>query len=187
MNKQRLIKSHSIYSTKAINPEDIESIRVWRNSQMDVLRQKTEISREQQIEYFDNVIFPEYEKDQPQQVLYSFFENEALVGYGGLVNISWLDKRAEMSFLVDSARAKSSPTYNNDLTAFILITKRIAFEEFDFHRLFVETYSFRTFHIEILERSGFVLEGRMRNHIIENGQFHDSLIHGIVKEDYEQG
>jgi len=38
-------------------------------------------------------------------------------------------------------------------------------------------------HVSILEKNGFVQEGRMRQHVIIKGTFHDALIHGIIKSD----
>ncbi len=38
-----------------------------------------------------------------------------MIGYGGLVHISWEDKRAEMSFLDQTSRAEDNLIYKNDL------------------------------------------------------------------------
>jgi RimJ/RimL family protein N-acetyltransferase len=56
----------------------------------------------------------------------------------------------------------------------------------DLNRLFLETYDVRKKHIQIIEDSGFVLEGRLKQHVIINGAFIDSLIHGMVKSDYDE-
>ena len=48
----------SCYSIIPIRKEHIEHIRIWRNRQIDILRQDTEISREDQETYFDKNIWP---------------------------------------------------------------------------------------------------------------------------------
>ena len=170
------------YKIIPIRKKDLESIRIWRNAQMDVLRQKKELSSDDQKQYFKSSIIPLFELENPGQILFSFFKDSDLIGYGGLVHISWVDKRAEMSFLVDNRRSENNDQYSKDLHGFIKLMKKLCFTEMKFNRLFTETYEFRTFHIKILELSGLVREGRMRQHIYEKNKFHDSIIHSILKQ-----
>ena len=51
---QKKYKSEE-YVYEAVQHEDIESIRQWRNEQVDVLRQTHAIGREEQIEYFETL------------------------------------------------------------------------------------------------------------------------------------
>ena len=153
---------------------------------MDVLRQKKELSSDDQKQYFKSSIIPLFELENTRQILFSFFKDSDLIGYGGLVNISWVDKRAEMSFLVDNSRSENNDQYGKDLHSFINLMKNLCFTEMKFNRLFTETYEFRTFHIKILELSGLVREGRMRQHIYQKNKFHDSIIHSILKEKYDE-
>ena len=158
------------YQVVPIRIKDIESIRIWRNAQMDVLRQNKELSSNDQKQYFKNSIIPLFESDNPEQILFSFFKDSELIGYGGLVHISWVDKRAEMSFLLNNTRASVDVQYSKDFTCFIELIKEVCFNEMKFNRLFTETYAFRKFHISILERTGFIKEGCLRNNIYENIQ-----------------
>lgn len=172
------------YTLAPIREEDMELIRVWRNTQMDVLRQKNEISKEEQNRYFHKIIKPLFTKQHPPQLLFSFFENSKLIGYGGLVNISWIDKRAEMSYLAETQRAKNNLQYENDMINFIFMIKQLCFYELNFNRLFTETYEFRKYHISILEKADFHKEGRMRQHIYLKGKYYDSILHSILKTEY---
>ena len=102
-----------------IRMEDIELIRVWRNAQIAILRQNSALSKEDQISYFQNIIFPSTLLGQPPQILFSFLFKKVLIGYGGLVHIAWEDKRAEVSFLVDPKRSANQSIYANDLLHFL--------------------------------------------------------------------
>ena len=124
MNKNKITETLGQYSVQPIKLADIEHIRVWRNEQMSVLRQKTMITQEEQRNYFEKKVFPEYEKEQPFQIIYSFLMNDELIGYGGLVHISWHDLRVEMSFLVHPKRANNLDVYRNDFKNFISLTKK---------------------------------------------------------------
>ena len=164
-----------------ISINDIEQIRLWRNSQMSVLRQKFKITSSEQINYFNKVILPSFSQEFPNQILFSYFKDKILIGYGGLVYISWEDKRSEMSFLLNSDYVGIQNIYDQYFSRFIDFMKELNFTILDFNKLFTETYSHRSFHISILEKSGFELEGVLRNHIIIDKKYYNSLIHSILK------
>ena len=82
-----------------ISKHDVEKIRIWRNQQILNLRQKKKITKEDQKKYFKKIIFKEYENIKPKNLIFSIKENSKLIGYGGLVHISWSNFRAEVSLL----------------------------------------------------------------------------------------
>ncbi len=66
------------------------------------------------------------------------------VGYGGLTNIDWEARRAELSFLVEPARATDPECYEGDLRAFLaLVVDGLVFADLGLHRVFTETYDIR--------------------------------------------
>lgn len=175
--------THS-YNLVSLRKQDISMIKEWRNAQLEVLRQKNLLTDQDQENYYNNVIFPTYQQRFPHQILFSILQNNLCIGYGGLVHISWEDKRAEISFLADNIRASNLDIYQKDFKNFLTIIKQIAFDELEMNRLFLETYDIRKNHIRIIENSGFVLEGRLKEHVIIDGKKVDSLIHGMVKDEY---
>ena len=89
----------SNYSIAPIRYIDIQEIRRWRNEQIDVLRQEKIITPEQQTQYYESVIKKSFFEHQPTIILFSFFLEKDCVGYGGLTNINWKLKNAELSIL----------------------------------------------------------------------------------------
>jgi 2-polyprenyl-3-methyl-5-hydroxy-6-metoxy-1,4-benzoquinol methylase/RimJ/RimL family protein N-acetyltransferase len=172
------------YSIRTVEPGDIESIRQWRNSQMDVLRQKKEISQEEQLAYYSKYIWPTLDYPYPENILLAYLKHDQLIGYGGLVHIGWEDRRGEVSFLLDPIRTSDKEAYKRDFLVFLSLIKSLAFEDLKLQKLYTETFASREYHIGVLEAAGFSLEGRMRQHVIINGQAIDSLIHGCLKETY---
>lgn len=170
------------YEIIAVQPEHIELIRQWRNSQLNVLRQIRPISAQQQEKYFAENIWPSMLKSMPTTILMSYLYKEEPIGYGGLVHIAWEDLRAEVSFLLAPERATAPEIYAEDFSCFLGLLKHLAFDGLGFNRLFTETYDIRQLHIGILESSGFVREGVMRQHVRINGRFVDSIIHGCLKK-----
>jgi RimJ/RimL family protein N-acetyltransferase len=173
-----------MYSYRKVLEDDIFQIMEWRNQQRNVLRQEHIITHKQQREYFEKYVFPEYQKTEPKQILFSILEDDKLIGYGGLVHISWINKRAEISFLMETKRSKKKELYKRDFSNFLKFIKKYAFYEKKLNRVFTETYAFRDFHISILEENGFKLEGEMREHIYIDGKFHNSLLHSCLRREY---
>lgn len=173
------------YQLVPIRYEDREPIRAWRNAQLQVLRQAQPLTAEQQDAYFQRVVMPLFDQEQPSQLLFSLLHNGQLIAYGGLVHISWADGRAEVSFLVEPARAAEPDTYRNDFLAHLRLLGEAAFHSLKFNRLFTETYDIRPAHVAILEEAGFRLEGRLRQHVrLAPDTFADSLMHGQLAADY---
>ena len=179
--KNNILKENS-FLLKPLTMEDMELIRLWRNQQMDVLRQKKEISKSEQISYFEKNIVTLFDKEKPSQLLFSYFKDNILVGYGGLVHLSWDDKRAEMSFLLNPIYIKNDNIYKEYFSQFIAFMKQINFDQLFFHKLFTETYEHRNFHINILVDSGFQLEGILRDHVYLNKKYFNSLIHSTIND-----
>ena len=179
--------SDGVITLRPLQQEDIENIRLWRNAQMDVLRQAHSISPKEQVRYFEQHVWPEKKSREPRQILLGVELSNKLIGYGGLVNLHWADQRAEISFLL-SDEIEVQPALRAEIfTRFLLIIQKLSFKSLGLQRIWTETYSFRKTHIKTLEASGFVLEGCMRKHVIINGESMDSLIHGVICGDLELG
>lgn len=162
---------------RSLRWEDREPIRQWRNSQIDVLRQPHDLSAADQDEYYLDVIRPQFDEEFPAQILWAVEQSGALIGYGGIVHIVWPDRRGEVSFLTDTARATASLAA--DWTAFLDVIVPIARDRLGLHKLTTETYANRPALIPVLEGQGFVLEGTLRDHHRVNGVWVDSLSHGL--------
>ena len=151
------------YQLIPIRIQDAESIRKWRNEQINFLRQEKIISSNEQQQYFEKIITPSYNQQIPNLILFSFLENSNLIGYGGLVNIDWNNKISEISFLIETIRSKNSILYENDFSIFLNFIKKIACNELKFKELFTETYDIRPEHISILEKNKFKILKRKNN------------------------
>ena len=188
MNKYACLKEQFFkdggYTLLPLRKEDIFLIMEWRNGQINVLRQKGLLTLDAQQRYYKEIISSTFIEKQPDQILFSFLLDSQCVGYGGLVHIDWEARRGEMSFLADTVRAMQREVYEEDFSHYIRLFKRAVFEGLDFRRICGETYDVREHHIAIMEKNGFILEGRLREHVFINGLYVDSLMHGCLKKDY---
>jgi len=149
---------------------------VWRNQQLEVLRQQDPISTEQQDLYFSQTIKPLMSMTHPSQFLFGIEFDEQLIGYGGLTNVDWDAQRAELSFLVDT-KILNTPTYEEIMLNFIKIIAEFAKKKFGFNQIFTETYTQRVGHIKILELAGFEHETFLADRADINGKSVSSQIH----------
>ena len=169
-------------SLNFIHKEDIDKIRMWRNNQKNILRKNKNIQKKQQLKYFENYVWPERLIKNPSQILFTIKYENVSIGYGGLTNISWENKRAEISFLLDTKIINNKIFYKKIFSYFLKIIKKIAFIELKFNKVFTETYASRRHHISILKTNKFNLEGILKKHVIKNNKYEDSLIHSILKK-----
>ncbi len=181
MPQERL--RHGAFWVAAVQPGDIESIRVWRNAQIDVLRQKAPLTPEQQQAYYAETIWPSLEMPHPANILLGYHEGDRLIGYGGLVHIAWEDRRAEVSFLLDPALMASPDISGPYIRIFLGLMKQLAFRDLALTRLTTECYAIRTEIIALLETEGFRREGVLREHVRIGGHAVDSLQHGWLAAD----
>ena len=165
------------YHISPIQKKEIEQIRIWRNEQMDVLRQTDIISFYSQIQYFEKTVWPEYNKLDPDKILVSLYKDNKFIGYGGLVYIDWSKLNAEVSFLIAPDRMSNFNIYANDFHNFLFLIKKLAKEDLGLISLSSETYSFRDKHIRILEKLNFKLKKTNKKTIQKNNNTFDSLFH----------
>lgn len=175
------------FSFRRLQLSDAESIRQWRNAQLAILRQRKPLSQASQNQYFAEVLLPSYLEEQPKMLLFATCVDNELVGYGGLVHIDWSNQRGELSFLVDSSLEHDIQSKTRVFNSFFTVLRNLAFNELGLNRVFTETFDSRPDHVEMLESFGFVLEGRMYEHIrLPTGTFSDSLLHGYLRRYWQK-
>jgi len=100
-----------------------------------------------------------------------------LIGYGGLVNISWLNKRAEVSFLLNTSIVKNKKKYEIHFKNFFSFISKTSFLKLKLEKIYTETFIFRKKHIKLLEINGFKKEGFLKNHYYKNKKKINSILH----------
>jgi RimJ/RimL family protein N-acetyltransferase len=170
--------SNGEYKLVPIRHEDRYEIMKWRNEQIYHLRQKEPLSVEQQDTYFENVVSKLFDQEQPNQILFSFLNNEELIGYGGLVHINWVDRNAEISLVMNTKLEENG--FINIWVKYLMIVKLISFKILDLHKIYTYSFDLRPKLYEALRISLFKDEGRLKNHINVNQTYKDVLIHSLV-------
>jgi RimJ/RimL family protein N-acetyltransferase len=178
INKIRFTKND--LSLVPIRDEDKYAIRNWRNDQMDVLRQESLLTLEEQEAYFENVISKLFEVEEPTQFIFSLLEKSHLIGYGGLVHIDWKNKTAEISFLSETSRSKTKDSFIKDWVDYLSLVKEIANIYLNFNSIYTYAYDLRPNLYIALEKSGFSETRRLKDHVEINGEKRDVVIHTFL-------
>lgn len=160
-----------------IRDEDKYLIMKWRNEQIDVLRQSAPLTREEQENYFSTVVSRLFDEEHPKQFLFSFTQNNVLIGYGGLVHIDWQNQTAEISFLTETARSKQKQTFISDWCNYLILIKKVADIYLNFRWIYTYAYDLRPNLYLALEQSGFSETQRYPAHVNIDGVAKDVVIH----------
>ena len=173
------IFSNEKYALRPIRDEDKYAIMQWRNEQIDILRQKQALTKEEQEQYFATTVAGLFTQLKPGQLLFSFLENNVLIGYGGLVHIDWESKNAEVSFITETKRNTNKRQFIDDWYNYLQILKPLAKEHLGFSKIYTYAYNIRPNLYPALLKSGFIEEARLKNHIAIKNKYYDVLIHSF--------
>ncbi len=163
------------YAIVPIRYEDRMHILQWRNEQVYHLRQEKPLAEADQEHYFKNVVNALFDQEQPKQLLFSFLEDGVCIGYGGLVHMNWIDKNAEISFIMNTQLEKDH--FSTHWQTFLQLIEQVAFEELSFHKIFTYAYDLRPHLYAPIEASGFEKEATLKKHYLFNGAYKDVIIH----------
>lgn len=169
------IFTNANYSLVPIRFEDRMAIMKWRNEQIYHLRQNKPLTEVDQNNYFTTVVAKLFEQEKPNQLLFSFLENEVCIGYGGLVHINWLDKNAEISFIMNTDL--EAKRFHEIWSAYLVLLEQLAFEELKLHKIYTYAFDLRPHLYEVLNGSGFIEEARLKEHCYFNAKFLDVVYH----------
>ncbi len=163
--------------------EDRFLIMKWRNEQIYHLRQAKPLTEEDQQRYFDNVVSKLYDNPKPDQILFSYLEKGVCIGYGGLVHINWIDRNAEISFIMDTQLEKDyfAEHWSNYLT----MLKKVAFSDLKLHKIYTYAFDLRPHLYPMLEANGFVREATLKDHCCFEGKYKDVVLHSFINDQYD--
>lgn len=176
LNKQ--VFTQGAYSIVPIRYEDRFDIMKWRNEQIYHLRQSEPLTIEKQNSYFDNVVSLLFEQEKPTQLLFSYLENDICIGYGGLVHINWIDKNAEISFIMNTELENKE--FHKHWGIFLELLEQLAFKELKLHKLYTYAFDLRPHLYEALELKGYQKEAVLNEHCFFEVKYKDVIIHSKI-------
>jgi RimJ/RimL family protein N-acetyltransferase len=163
--------------------EDRYDIMQWRNEQIYHLRQAEPLTEARQDAYFEEIISALFDKEQPSQILFSFLKGDTCIGYGGLVHINWVDKNAEISFIMKTELETFH--FQENWKVYLGLIEKVAFEDLRLHKIFTFAFDVRPHLYPALEEAGLKREAVLPEHCLFDGQFLSVVIHGKINRGIE--
>lgn len=168
------------YSLVPIRMEDRFDIMKWRNEQIYHLRQSKPLTLEDQNHYFNNIVSKLFGKEQPAQILFSYLKEDKCIGYGGLVHINWIDKNAEVSFIMDTRLEKNE--FHKHWGIYLELLQKIAFEDLKLHKIYTYAFDLRPYLYEAIEAKGFEKEAVLKEHCLFEDKYLNVVIHSKIND-----
>lgn len=166
------------FHIEPIRHEDRLEIMTIRNEQLYHLRQAKPLTIEDQDNYFNSVVNALFNQENPSQLLFSLFEKNEFIGYGGLVHINWIDKNAEISFVMKTALEKEN--FSKYWSNYLKLIEQVAFNDLNFHKIFTYAFDLRPHLYDVLESCQFKEEARLKEHCFFEGNFLDVVYHSKI-------
>lgn len=166
------------YSIMPIRKIDRHLIMNWRNEQIYHLRQEKPLSLEEQDQYFEEVIDKLFCAQNPSQILFSYMKNNHCIGYGGLVHINWIDRNAEISFLMDTDLEIHE--FELHWRTFLDLLQKIEFSSISMHKIFIYAFDIRPHLYPILTEAGFFKDAELKDHCRIENSYHDVVIYSKI-------
>jgi len=163
------------YKLVPIRYEDRLTIMKWRNEQIYHLRQEKPLTTQDQDHYFNTVVAKLFNQTEPNQILFSYLENDVCIGYGGLVHVNWIDKNAEISFVMNSNLEKYSFQFHWE--TYLSLIEKVAFRELNFYKIFTYAFDLRPKIYKALENMNYTREAVLKEHCFFDGKYKDVIIH----------
>jgi diamine N-acetyltransferase len=163
-----LIYSHGGIAIRKTNAEDLDYV-MWAENAEDNSPFVVQWSREQHMAAFDN-----------EDILHVIFEVEGkAVGYAIIAGLKESNKAIELRRIVITEKGRG---YGK---AAIQLVKRLAFEELNAHRLWLDVREFNNRAISLYKSLGFVEEGLIRDCILIDNRFYSHYIMSILEQEYK--
>lgn len=121
-----------------------------------------------------------YPSSMPDTMVFAVEEDEQVIGQAALKSIRWFNRKAELSLFL---RPESQ---GRKLGREALVTlMHHAFFQLNLYRLEAEVIDYNEPAMHLVEKLGFVQEGRLRQARYFNGKYYDILRYGILKPEFE--
>lgn len=181
MTQPNRILAGDLVTLRNIEPDDLESLRVWRNrpEYRQFFREYRDITPDMQAAWYENVVLAD---DRVRMFAITETGSGRLLGACGLCYIHPREKSADFSIYLGA-----DDLYIDDKcapeTGRLLI--EYGFDQLDLHRIWAEIYDVDTAKRELLPKLGFVLDGVHREaHRMEDGSWTHCRFYGLLKSEW---
>lgn len=108
--------------------------------------------------------------------------DEALCGLIYLRDIDWISRNASLGILIGRQDRQGRGLGRRALNLIL----HHGFRVLNLERIYLYVAQYNRRAIQLYESAGFVHEGRLRSHVALEGSYHDLLVMGLLKSEFEK-
>lgn len=161
-----------------LSEEHLELVRKWR---MDpevskYMYTNPKITHEHQKKWYEKI-----KKDSTRRYWIIIADDE-FVGVVNLYNIDLINKRCSWAYYLGETSVRGKGV-GKQIELNIL---SYVFDDLGLNKLRCEVLAFNELVVKIHQKYGSKIEGQLQKHIYKNGEFHDVIVMGILKEEWDE-
>lgn len=162
---------------RALQDNDLELLRSWRNHPdlFPLHCSSMLVSQIEQRRWYDH-----YGSRNETVVFMIEDEEQTAIGYTILKNLDHKNGQAEIGLHI--APERQGKGYGKDAFKTLI---RYCFEELNLNRVYLQVFSFNQRAARMYEALGFQHEGRLRECYFSQNAYHDILIMGLLRREYQ--
>jgi RimJ/RimL family protein N-acetyltransferase len=168
---------------RAIERRDIESFRQWLNDPEvnQYLLPYIPITEVAEEKWFENMA-----QSNSGVIMaiesYTLGDQRQLIGNCGFHNINWKDRTATFGIFIGN-KSFWSNGYGTEAAKLLI---EFGFNQLNLHRINSSVVDFNRRSLKMHQKLGFQVEGCRRLNIFKNGKYHDEVILGLLKDEWER-
>jgi len=164
---------------RAFREDDLKSVITWINNPA-VTRYLTHMRPWSIVEertWLDRAM----RNDDPSAITFVIETSDGeYSGSVGLMHIDGRNRHAEVGIVI----ARPEDAGRGPGTEAMQLMLRHAFEELNLHRIMLRVFTFNERAIKSYQKLGFVEEGRLRENMFRHGAWHDTVLMGILADEF---
>jgi RimJ/RimL family protein N-acetyltransferase len=163
---------------RAVEPSDLPDYHRWLNDP-EVIRYLKIYAPFSMAD--EEAWYAEVREDPNQMVFAIEIETGQLIGNLALMDLNWKDRRAELGIVIGD-KSHWGKGYAQDAIQTLLA---FAFGQMNLNRVYLRVFADHAPAINAYRKCGFIEEGRLREEMYVDGAYHDMLMMGILKREFE--
>jgi RimJ/RimL family protein N-acetyltransferase len=168
---------------REITREDIPTINRWRQDPVvtdGVGAPRRFIGLDADLKWYDDYLS---HRATEVRCVVSLVESGQIVGMVSLTRIDYVHRNAEFNAMVGEREARNRGVGTEATRAMV----RHGLFDLNLHRIYVSILHENISSIRMCEKAGFREEGTIREGAYKNGRYHDLVLMGVLKSEWQAG
>ena len=170
-----------LVNLRAIERKDLDEIMKWVNDQ-EVTKYLTAflypISRVEEEKFLERAM----SRNDTEKNLVIETKEGVYIGQISLHKIDWKNNNAELGIIIGN-KGYWGKGYGTEAIKILL---HHAFNQMNFYRIYLRVFEYNQRGINCYKKCGFKEEGRLRKGHFYDGKYHDVILMGILKDEFEK-